>query len=77
MRPASLARFASTDCRIWRPKPGKLRISPASSLAQVYESCRIDNGAACPVGDWGTPLFTGDSAEFHAFGLSSGEKPLP
>ena len=75
VRPASLAQFTSTDCRIWRPRRGKSRISPASSPAQVYEQCRIDEGAACPVGDWGTPLFTGDASHFLASACLRGRSP--
>jgi hypothetical protein len=75
VRPASLARFKSTNCHVWRPQRGKSRIPAASSLARVYELCHIDDGAACPVGDWGTPLFTGDLANYHASSYLRGESP--
>jgi hypothetical protein len=75
VRPASLAQFTSTRCQLWHPRRGKSRIPPASSLSQVYEWCHIDDGAACPVGDWGTPLFTGDSADYHASACLRGKSP--
>ena len=34
-------------------------------LTEVYDSCEIADGAACPVREWGTPLFTGDFEHYH------------
>ncbi len=64
VRPASKARFKKAPCRIWKPQRGKARVSPSLQLSKVYKTCEIENGVACPVGDWGTPLFTGDLAHF-------------
>ena len=41
------------------------RVNPSSSLAQVYESCEIVDGTACPIGEWGTPFFTGNITHFR------------
>jgi N-6 DNA Methylase len=65
VRPERKARFDQVPCGVWAPAYGKARISPNSQLQQVYESCGISEGAACPVGDWGSPLFTGDLAHFR------------
>jgi len=75
VRPATAARFTSTSCQIWHPERGKSRIPPASSLAQAYASCDIADGAACPVGQWGTPFFTGNLAHYHASGFLHGKSP--
>ncbi len=63
--PSKRAQFSKAPCRIWIPKRGKSRVSPSLSLNEVYESCQIEKGAACPVGEWGTPLFTGDITHFN------------
>lgn len=65
VRPASRAHFRQTDCKIWVPQRGKSRIPAAASLDQVYEWCEILDGAACPVREWGTPLFTGDISHYR------------
>lgn len=65
VRPASKARFRQTDCKIWIPNRGKSRIPAMALLSDVYSWCEILDGAACPVGDWGTPLFTGDIAHYQ------------
>lgn len=59
------ARFQKTTCRIWHPDRGKSRVPPTASLEQVYENCHIADGVACPVREWGTPLFTGDVDHFQ------------
>ena len=64
VRPSRKAQFQKTACKIWKPQRGKSRVSPSSSLAEVYEACEIEDGAACPVGEWGTPFFTGDVEHF-------------
>ena len=65
VRPSRNAQFQKTACKIWKPQQGKSRVTPSSSLTEVYEICEIEDGAACPVGAWGTPLFTGDIARFR------------
>jgi len=65
VRPQRRVRFRRTRCKVWTPERGKSRIPPAASLEQVYGWCHIEDGAACPVREWGTPLFTGDIAKFR------------
>lgn len=52
--------FKSTPCYIWFPKERISRVPSSWSLDQVYTSFDILPGAACSVGEWGSPLFTGD-----------------
>ena len=67
VRPSQKAQFRKTACRIWKPSKGRSRVPASSTLAEVYEMCEIEAGAACPVGEWGTPFFTGDLERFkHA-----------
>ncbi|MCD6295990.1 MAG: SAM-dependent DNA methyltransferase [Deltaproteobacteria bacterium] len=65
VRPSRRARLQKAPCKIWIPQRGKARVSPTLSLTEVYETCEIEDGAACPVGKWGTPFFTGDIAHFR------------
>lgn len=65
VRPSRRARFRRVPCKIWTPQRGRARVAPNLSLAEVYETCEIADGAACPVGEWSTPLFTGDIAHFR------------
>lgn len=65
VHPSAKAVFLQTDCKIWIPQRGKSRIPTATPLSQVYEWCDILEGAACPVREWGTPLFTGDIVDYH------------
>jgi hypothetical protein len=58
-------RSSRIPCGIWHPQRGKSRIAPSTPLKLVQEWCNIEDGAACPVGDWGTPLFTGPMPDFR------------
>ena len=69
----SKARFERVDCKIWEPLRGRSRISPNASLASVYESCKIRDGIACPVREWGTPLFTGSPNHFERAAFLRGQ----
>lgn len=64
IRPALKAQFSKTDCKIWEPQRGKSRIPITTTLSEVYKWCKIRDGAACPIGEWGTPLFTGDISHY-------------
>jgi hypothetical protein len=44
-------------------------------LAQVRESCAVVEGTATPIGEWGTPFFTGDLAHYHASAFLRGQSP--
>ena len=65
VRPSRKAYFQKTSCKIWKSRLGKSRIAPSLSLSEVYEMCEIEDGVACPVGEWGTPFFTGDLTHFR------------
>lgn len=65
VRPSRRARFRRVPCKIWTAQRGKARVAPTLTLAEVLKTCEIADGAACPVGEWGTPLFTGDIAHFR------------
>lgn len=59
------ARFDRVPYGIWHAERGRSRINPNTSLLDVRQYCKIKEGAACPVGDWGSPLFSGDMAHFQ------------
>ena len=46
------------------PARGPSRIPTRATLKEVYGWCDILDGTASPVGDWGTPLFTGSARDF-------------
>lgn len=64
VRPSKKAEFTKATCNIWKPQRGKSRVLPSLQLSEVYKTCDIEKGAACPIGEWGTPLFTGDIEHF-------------
>lgn len=59
---ATQAKFSTIPCRKWTPKESS-RIDPSLSLAEVLERVSLDNGEACPVANFGSPLFTGKKAD--------------
>lgn len=62
---ASEAPFDEIPCRIWKPL-GSSRISSESSLSDVLTRVTIEEGEACPVSDFGSPLFTGPKTIFDS-----------
>lgn len=58
------AEFSEIPCRIWNPKKS-MRIDPSLSLDEVLEQISLTDGVACPVADFGSPLFTGSKAAFN------------
>jgi len=66
------AEFSEVPCRKWRPKRSA-RINPLLSLAEVLEQVSIADGAACPVADFGSPLFTGRKADYDEVKVLRGE----
>ena len=64
VKAAADAVFSEIPCKIWHAKKGYRKIHPATSLTKVHELTKVDTGSACPVGDWGSPLFTGDMEHF-------------
>ena len=68
---AENARFEETEYERWFPLQSS-RIDPRSSLANVLKSVEVQQGVACPVSDWGSPLWTGDSDAFKESTVMSG-----
>jgi len=75
VQPARKARFNRIPCGVWIPQRGKARIPPNTPLEAIYEWCEVEEGAACPVGEWGSPLFTGDMAHFRSASFLRGSSP--
>lgn len=57
------AEFSEIPCRIWVPKELS-QIDPLLSLTEVLERVSFEDGEACPVADFGSPLFTGRKADY-------------
>lgn len=57
--------FERVSLDIWRSL-GSSRIDPRAELETVRSRAQVTEGIACPVGDWGTPLWTGGRAEYEA-----------
>jgi hypothetical protein len=75
VHPERAAIVNQVPCGVWHPTRGKSRIPANATLQQVHEWCDISEGAACPVGDWGSPLFTGDMAHFRSASFLRGRSP--
>jgi hypothetical protein len=65
LKSARDAPFDEIPCSIWKPL-GSSRIAPESSLSEVQTQVEIEEGEACPVSDFGSPLFTGRKAVFDS-----------
>jgi hypothetical protein len=63
VKTAGEAEFSQVPCRIWYPKESA-RIPPSLSLAEVSERVVFEDGEACPVGEFGSPLFMGRKADY-------------
>ena len=63
--PSTKTPFRRTECKLWFPQRGRTRIPAETPLEEVYASCEIRDGIACPVREWGTPLFTGDLSHYR------------
>lgn len=57
------AEFSEIPCRIWTPRKSS-RINPSLPLIEVLERVSLEDGEACPVADFGSPLFTGKKADY-------------
>ncbi len=62
-------------CFVWRPKDRVSRIPPTASLSSVKEMVTISQGTACPVAEWGSPLFTGDKQHYDTAAFLKGKSP--
>ena len=73
VRPAKEAQFREIECKVWLPKRGKAHIPTEENLGEVINRCEIRDGFACPVKEWGTPLFTGEMSTFRQSAFLRGE----
>ena len=62
-------------CNIWKPHNHVVRIPPTASLAEVRSLVSVLPGSACPVGSWGSPLFTGDRSHYEDAAFLKGSSP--
>lgn len=57
------AEFDQVPEETWISK-NSVRIDPLATLDNVLEGMTVLDGVACPVSDWGSPLWTGDKRAF-------------
>jgi len=69
---APQAEFSEVPCRVWNPKKST-RINPSLSLAEVLGQVSFDDGEACPVAEFGSPLFTGKKADYDEVAVLRGK----
>ena len=69
---AAEAEFSEVPCRVWNPERS-MRISPSLSLAEVLERVSFNDGEACPVAEFGSPLFMGKRAEYDEAAVLRGK----
>lgn len=60
---------------MWRPRNRTLRINPSTPASQINSLIDIKQGSACPIADWGSPLFTGDKKHFDSAAFLKGKSP--
>jgi len=65
------AEFSEIPCRIWMPKESS-RIDPSLSLRKVLERVSLEDGVACPVTDFGSPLWTGRKTDYNEVSILRG-----
>jgi hypothetical protein len=68
---ATDAEFSEIPCRVWNPKKST-RINPSLSLPEVLEQVSFADGEACPVADFGSPLFIGKKADYDEVAVLRG-----
>ncbi|MBO0712350.1 MAG: N-6 DNA methylase, partial [Acetobacteraceae bacterium] len=61
---AEAAAFEQVSAETWLPK-NSARIDPRSSLDDALDAVDVRESVACPVGGWGSPLWTGETREFQ------------
>jgi methylase of polypeptide subunit release factors len=61
---AAEAKFTQVPEEIWAPTRSA-RIDPRADLGDVLQEASIAKGVACPVSEWGSPLWTGDEGAFE------------
>jgi len=72
VKKATSAVFTEIPCKIWKPTKGQGRIPPSTTFSDIYNLTNIADGSACPVGDWGSPLFTGDKQHYESSSILKG-----
>jgi hypothetical protein len=65
------AEFTQVPCKIWFAK-GSARISPTLSISEVKEMVVIEDGEACSVSEFGSPLFMGRREDYDAASFLKG-----
>ena len=69
---AAEAEFSEIPCRVWNRKKST-RINPSLSLAEVLEQVSFADGEACPVAEFGSPLFMGKKADYDEVAVLRGK----
>jgi hypothetical protein len=69
------ALWDQVPCYTWKPRSGFVRLPPAATLAEIKSLVDIVPGFACPVGSWGSPLFTGDRGCYNDSVFLKGKSP--
>ncbi len=64
--------YSEVPCRVWIPKKST-RIDPSLSLAEVLEQVSFADGEACPVAEFGSPLFIGKKADYDKVAVLRGK----
>lgn len=62
---AQQAEFSAIPHETWLAQDSSGRIDPQMSLSSVLGQIAVRAGQACPVADWGSPLWTGDKQAFQ------------
>lgn len=66
--------FDQTRCLTWHPLRG-VRLDPNRKLAETLQQVEIIEDVACPVADFGAPLFTGSREDFDRVHFLRGTSP--
>ncbi|MFH1024573.1 MAG: N-6 DNA methylase [Planctomycetota bacterium] len=65
VKDAKAAKWDEVPCHIWIPKGQVSRIPPVATLPAVKRMVTVLQGVACPIADWGSPLFTGEKQHYN------------
>jgi hypothetical protein len=69
-----LAEFSQVAGETWTPT-GSGRINPATTLENVLSDVSVVDGVACPVSEWGSPLWTGSKRDCGEARFLRGRSP--
>jgi hypothetical protein len=70
--PTADVEFSEVACRVWTSKKST-RINPSLSLDEVLQQVSLVDGEACPVADFGSPLFIGKRADYDGVAVLRGK----